>query len=239
MRERRNRGNHRRNSTAGTNVAFTETIKLTGLRPVGTGVRRHVYAIPDHPGLLIKIIPSWKVYTHGWLKRQVYRLLPNRRYRSILAEVEYEMQLSLRLGTACSTSPLPKCFGVVSTDLGAGVLVEKIVDRSGALGRTLYDLCAGNEMDRYRLGHLNELVAKLFVMHIVTPDLHPNNVVFGQRNGKDSFFVVDGYGERTVIPMRSLSRSLHNYSLQRQMTRIAARTGLIWSAGDRQFSIPE
>ena len=150
-------------------MIFTETIKLSELRPVRTGSRRHVYAVPGHPDLLIKIIPSWKIYTDRWLKRLIRRLLPNTRYRGILTEVECEMQLSLRLGPACSTSPLPKCMGVVSTDLGAGILVEKIVDRSGTLARTLYDLCASNEMDRNLLGHLNELVAKLFDMQIVAP----------------------------------------------------------------------
>ena len=130
-------------------------------------------------------------------------------------------------------------MGVVSTDLGAGILVEKIVDRSGTLARTLYDLCASNEMDRNLLGHLNELVAKLFDMQIVAPDLHSNNIVFGQRNGKDSFFVVDGYGERTAIPVRTLSQTLRDYSLRKGMVKVAEKTGLIWSAKDRQFSIPE
>ena len=171
------------------------------------------------------------------VKRLIRRVLANNRYRNILSDVKYEMLLSLRLGPDCATSPLPKCMGVVSTDLGAGVMVERISDRTGGLARTLSDLCASNEMDRDLLCHLNNLVAKLFDMHIVACDLHAANIVFGQRHGKDAFFVVDGYGEHTVIPVRSLSQRLNKYYLRKGMVVIASSTGLAWSAEDRKFSI--
>ena len=218
-------------------MIFTETIKLSGLRPLISGTRRHVYALPGHPALLVKVVPPHRVYAPRTVKRLIHGVLASTRYRNVLAEVNYEMVLSLRLGPDCATSPLPKCMGVVSTDLGAGVMVERISDRTGGLARTLYGLCASNEMDRDRLCHLNNLVARLFDMHIVAPDLHAGNIVFGQRHGKDAFFVVDGYGERTVIPVRSLSQWLNNYSLRKRMVRIASRTGLVWSAEDRRFSI--
>ena len=219
-------------------MIFTEIVKLSGLRPLTSGARRRVYALPGHPDLLIKVVPPHKVYEPRMVKRLIRGLLESTRYRNVLSEVNYEMVLSLRLGPDCATSPLPKCIGVVSTDLGAGVMVERISDRTGGLARTLYGLCASNEMDRDLLCHLNDLVAKLFDMHIVAPDLHAGNIVFGQRHRKDAFFVVDGYGERTVIPVRSLSQWLNNYSLRKRMVRIASKTGLVWSADNRQFSIP-
>ena len=218
-------------------MIFTETIKLSGLRPLTSGTRRHVYALPGHPELLVKVVPSHKVFAPRMVKRLIRRVLPNTRYRGILSEIEYEMRLSLRLGPDCGTSPLPKSMGVVSTDLGAGIIVEKIADRTGGLGRTLLDLCASNEMDRDRLCRLNNLVAKLFDMHIVAPDLHEGNIVFGQRHGKEAFFVVDGYGERALIPVRSFSQRRNNHSLRKRMVRIASKTGLVWSAEDRRFSI--
>ena len=185
-------------------MIFTETIKLSGLRPLTSGARRRVYTLPGHPDLLVKVVPPHKVYAPRMVKRLIHGVLASTRYRNVLSEVNYEMVLSLRLGPDCSASPLPKCLGVVSTDLGAGVMVERISDRTGGLARTLSDLCASNEMDRDRLCHLNNLVSKLFDMHIVAPDLHAGNIVFGQRHGKDAFFVVDGYGERTVIPRAQL-----------------------------------
>ena len=218
-------------------MIFTETINVSGLRPLASGARRDVYALPRHPDLLIKVTPSHKEFPPRMVKRLIRRVLANNRYRNILSDVKYEMLLSLRLGPDCATSPLPKCMGVVSTDLGAGVMVERISDRTGGLARTLSDLCASNEMDRDLLCHLNNLVAKLFDMHIVACDLHAANVVFGQRHGKDAFFVVDGYGEHTVIPVRSLSQRLNKYYLRKGMVVIASSTGLAWSAEDRKFSI--
>ena len=218
-------------------MIFTETIKLSGLRPLTSGARRRVYALPGHPDLLVKVVPPHKVYAPGMVKRLIRGVLASTRYRNVLSEVNCEMVLSLGLGPDCSVSPLPKCLGVVSTDLGAGVIVERISDRAGGLARTLSDLCASNEMDLDRLCHLNNLVAKLFDMHIVAPDLHAGNIVFGQRHGKDAFFVVDGYGERTVIPLRSLSQWLNNHSPRKRMVRIASKTGLVWSAENRRFSI--
>ena len=218
-------------------MIFTETIKLSGLRPLTSGTRRDVYTLPGHPDLLIKVVPPHKALAPRMVKRLIRGVLANTRYRNVLSEVKYEMLLSLRLGPDCASSPLPKCLGVVSTDLGAGVMVERISDRTGGLVRTLFGLCASNEMDRDLLCHLNNLVAKVFDMHIVACDLHAGNIVFGQRHGKDAFFIVDGYGERTVIPVRNLSQRLNNSYLRKRMVMIASQTGLVWSAKDRRFSI--
>ena len=165
-------------------MIFTETINVSGLRPLASGSRRDVYALPRHPDLLIKVAPSHRAFPPRMVKRLIRRVLANNRYRNILSDVKYEMLLSLRLGPDCATSPLPKCMDVVSTDLGAGVMVERISDRTGGLARTLSDLCASNEMDRDLLCHLNNLVAKLFDMHIVACDLHAANIVFGAETRK-------------------------------------------------------
>ena len=38
-------------------MIFTETINVSGLRPLASGARRDVYTLPRHPDLLIKVTP--------------------------------------------------------------------------------------------------------------------------------------------------------------------------------------
>ena len=91
-------------------MIFTETIKLSGLRPLISGTRRHVYALPGHPDLLVKVVPPHKVYPPRTVKRLIRRVLASIRYRNVLSEVNYEMVLSLRLGPDCATSPFQSAW---------------------------------------------------------------------------------------------------------------------------------
>lgn len=218
-------------------MIFSHLVCLSELTPKTSGTRRQIYALQEYPGLLIKVAPPGSTeYKHRPLKRLLRRLFPNTRFRSILSEIEAEILLSLKLGKECAKNPIPKTYGVVQTDLGPGLLVENITDAGGQPGPTLFDLCAVG-LDAGHLHHLNELARELFERQIVAADLHEKNIVFGTRGVRAAFFVVDGYGERNVIPIRSLFRFVNDYSLNKRMRRIAESTGLTWDSHAHQFSL--
>ncbi len=214
----------------------SDIIPLSDLEPVTRGTRRSVYQLPDQPDLIIKVATPGKVEPPDRLpKRIVRRLMPQTRFRNILVEAKYEMDLALRLGRAAPESPLPKSLGVVITDLGVGVAVERIADGTGALAATLRQLARQQPLSADLLQHLNRFAAKMFDMQIIAGDLHEGNIVFGQRNGRAAMFLVDGFGERHAIPIRSWFRAVNDHSLNRRMLRMAAALGLAWQAEQRQF----
>ncbi len=211
-------------------------IPLTDLEPIAKGTRRSVYQLPGHPDLIIKVATPGKVEPpHRLPKRIIRRLMPGTRFRNILIEAQYEMEVALRLGQSAPDSPLPKSLGVVATDLGVGVAVERITDRTGALAKTLRSLAGDEPLTPVLLQHLNLFVTKMFEMQIISGDLHEGNIVFGQRNGHDAMFLVDGFGERHAVPIRSWFRPINDRSLNRRMQRMAAGLGLVWQAERRQF----
>ncbi len=213
-------------------------IALSDQKRIAEGSQRSVFTVAGQPDLLVKVATPDKIQPSHSLrlsKRIIRKLLPNTRFRVFLVEAKYEMDLAARLGALAPTSPLPKSLGVVSTDLGVGVVVEKIADDRGELAKTLDELYRRKQLTAAILEHLNIFAAKLFDMQIIAGNLSAGNIVLGRRNGKDALFLVDGFGERHAIPIRSWFRFLNNHSLNRRMEKMALELGLIWQADQRKF----
>ncbi len=211
-------------------------IPLLDLEPITKGTRRSIYQLPGQPDLIIKVATPGKVEPPDRLpKRIIRRLMPGTRFRNILVEAQYEMEVALRLGKNAPESPLPKSLGVVATDLGVGVAVERITDGTGTLAKTLRQLAQDKPLTPALLQHLNRFATKMYEMQIIAGDLHEGNIVFGQRNGRAAMFLVDGFGERHAIPIRSWFRPINDRSLDRRMQRMATGLGLVWQADRRQF----
>lgn len=93
------------------------------------------------------------------------------------------MVVALRLGPNAAQSPLPKFFGITLTDLGIGSVVEKICGRDGDIAQPLLALCHQGILNDGLIGLLNELVGKIYNLHIACTDIHEENIVLGVRVG--------------------------------------------------------
>ncbi|KUJ79132.1 hypothetical protein AVO44_11100 [Ruegeria profundi] len=194
-----------------------------------------MYACPDFPELLIKVTRPRKRPIRSYTKRLIRRVFPDAIYRNALKEMECELKAALKSGTDIAQLPLARSFGVVQTDVGPGLVVERIQSEDGQLARQLSWVCEQGTLSDEVLNQLNSFVKSLFQLQIVGRDIHPENIVYGLRNQTKMFVLIDGFGERNVIPLRTLSRRLNDRSLSRQMQYIADRTGLIWDKAHRAF----
>ncbi|EEE37525.1 hypothetical protein RKLH11_1361 [Rhodobacteraceae bacterium KLH11] len=198
-----------------------------------------MYEFPDQPDLLIKVFTrSEQRVSHRFWKRLVWKLFPGAQYRSTLKEIECELRVSLKLGAELELSPLSRMLGVVQTTRGAGVVVERIAGLDGGLAPKLHQVCSDGEIEKTVLDALNVFVRRMFDLQIVARDVKRSNIVYGTRGDNPAFFLIDGYGERNLIPLRSLSRRLNDRSLNRQFAVIAERTGLRWDAQQHLFLDP-
>ncbi len=218
-------------------MLFTaKTIDLSESQPIANGTVRSVYDFPGHPDLLIKVFTrSQDRVSHRLGKRLAWKLFPEAQYRSTLKELECELRVSLKLGADIEHSPLSRMLGVVQTTHGAGVVVERISGLEGGLAPKLYEVCRSG-LDAQALGALNTFVGKMFHLHIVARDVKSSNIVYGTRGAGPACFLIDGYGERNLIPLRSLSRRLNDRSLNKQFSMIAQKAGLAWNVDKRAFS---
>lgn len=203
---------------------------------VAKGGHRDVYACPDQPDLLVKVTRPRTRRNRSFSKRMVRRLLPDSAFRNALKELECEMKAALKSGDNIAQLPLARSFGVVQTDVGPGVVVERIEAENGALAHDLLSMCKRKRLTGEILNELNAFARKLFEFQIVGRDIHAQNIVYGVRDKARMFFLIDGYGERNLVPLRSLSRLLNDRSLNKQMQLTAEQTGLLWDKHTRTFS---
>lgn len=214
-----------------------QLLRLSDQEPLAKGGHRNVYAYPDQPALLIKVTRPRTRRNRSFSKRLVRRILPDTAFRNALKEIECEMKAALKSGDEIAQLPLARSFGVVQTDVGPGVVVERIQSGDGQLANHLLSMCQQQELSDQMLGDLNRFVGKLFELQIVGRDIHAENIVYGLRGQTRMFLLIDGYGERNLVPLRSLSRRLNDRSLNKQMQQIADRTGLVWDKAHRVFSL--
>ncbi|MCB4457120.1 YrbL family protein [Leisingera sp. McT4-56] len=215
-----------------------EVVSLSGLEPLATGRVRSVYAFPGQPDLLIKVATLQNPqHDYSLGKRLVRHLFPDTIHRNTLKEIECELMAALKLGEDIPGSPLARCLGVVQTDRGPGVAVERISGPDGNLAPHLQQLRKSGGMNDAVLEDLNVFARKLFDLQIVARDIHNKNIVYGHRGGVKAFFLIDGYGERNVVPLRSLSRSLNDRSLHKRLDLIAQKTRLAWHSDRCAFSL--
>lgn len=212
-----------------------QLLQVSGQDPVASGGHRDVYACPGQSHLLIKVTRPRKRPNRSYTKRLIRWLLPDSVYRNALKEIECEMKAALKSGTDIAQLPLARCFGIVQTDIGPGILVERIASGDGGLADHLSSLCQQGPLSNELLRELNNFAQSLFRLQIVARDIHESNIVYGLRNQTRMFFLIDGYGERNLIPLRTLSRRLNDRSLNKQMNGIAERVGLIWDRQQREF----
>ncbi|WP_170755164.1 YrbL family protein [Ruegeria lacuscaerulensis] len=215
-----------------------QLVHLSDKDLVATGGHRNVYAYPDQSDLLIKVTRPRTRPNRSFAKRVVRYLLPDSVYRNALKELECEMKAALKSGPDIAKMPLARSFGVVQTDAGPGIVVERMESEDGSLAQDLMSLSQQRRLPPEVLNKLNDFVHKLFDFQIVGRDIHAQNIVYGKRDSVPMFVLIDGYGERNLVPLRSLSRRLNDRSLNKQMHEIAVKTGLRWDAATRAFSAP-
>ncbi len=98
---------------------MSEEIVLDENLLIGKGLHRKCYRHPDVPGLVVKVI---HFSGNGSAEREAAR------------EAAYYERLKKRLS---DWRGIPKFFGSVSTNLGAGWVYEEITDFDGSPSRTL------------------------------------------------------------------------------------------------------
>jgi len=215
---------------------LADVVRVSDLVPLTGGKVREIYAFPGRSDLLIKVKTEHaNIKRHKLAKRLAWRVFKDAQYRNMLKEIECEMKVAMKVGAQIENSPLPRMLGVVQTDRGSGLVVEKILGDENGLARHLNALCQRQSLTEVMLDQLNRFVARIYDLQIVARDIHAKNIVYGQRGADTGFFLVDGYGERNLVPLRTLSRNLNNRSLDRQFKDIGRSTGLNWDQSRRIF----
>jgi hypothetical protein len=198
-------------------------LRLAADTPLAVGHLRSVFQHPLRSDELIKVMRADAVASRWNAPARWHKRLPRtRHYVGYLRELkEY---IGARARAPDVDAPIARMIGVVDTDLGLGLLCEKVVDASGDLAPTL---AAVYEKRGFTL-ELNDALAAflrgLLDGNVIIGDMHAWNIVHGSDSrGGPRLIMIDGFGEKHAIPISSMSRAINRYRTRRLYRRMLAQ----------------
>jgi len=204
--------------------APSPVVDLTGIPPVRQGQLRLIRVLPEYPGLVLKTIRPDRVDERGLVpsKRSIRNLRPLGCQTVPLREIEeFLVQCRRRHGQVGFRLPIAHVHGFVPTTEGLGMLVEKIVDATGNLAPTIHELVRANAFKPRHLAALEAFWRTCRAEHVVVGDLHAGNIAYTEcRTGGPECVCIDGFGEKSFIPVHRWSRWINARKLDRVMRRV-------------------
>ena len=216
-------------------------IPLAGARRLSRGAEKEVFERPGKPSQVVKVFRD-DVVRHLASSRRLKLVLRRRGlvgpYKTMLRQHRAFLDAMLLAPGLGRPPPLAQPRGVVLTERGLGQLCQKIRDETGALAPTLSALARDGRLGAELVAPLNAFVADIYAFNIVVTDLSPPNVVLEARRGRRRFVLIDGFGCRTLVPLRRWSRRANARRLDRLFDTLGGRIGLAWDKKARAFRPP-
>lgn len=196
-------------------------IALSHREPFARGRKRLVFEHPDDPGLVIKVFrPKFAAPAPGWAPWQGLR-----RYYVCVHMVLREMRehIEARRDGGVLPSFVPRIVGLADTDLGLGVVVEAARGGDGGFAPTLKSMLQAGQVDAQAVADLRRFCAEIEACELVIGDMHAGNVVYAcDADGGARFMLVDGLGDKTLVPLLKMSRLLARRARRRKTRRLLA-----------------
>jgi len=198
---------------------MADKLSLQGIKPIVRGDLHDVFQHPANDGWLIKV-PRPDRSRNRWAYK---RGLPVQRrygiYTGWLREIaEY---LAVRSRESEYPRSLSRITGLVETDLGLGLVVEKICDQEGRLAPTLQQVVTASGLTDALRQRIVALEAEVLARNVVLGDVHQRNILCGwDEAGGDRLVIIEGLGVKTFIPVNSVSPYLNRRSIRRRFVRI-------------------
>lgn len=197
-------------------------VQLTEAVPLAKGRERRVFRHPLLPGVAVKVMRRELLESKflsgrwSWLRRRS-RL---RQHTLFLRELrEY---LALRARRAEGELPLVRVIGLVETDQGLGLLTELLEGDGPRIAPSLHDLKSQGRLAADELLPALERFGDLLLqMEIVVNDLNASNVVAVRSgDGELRLVLVDGFGDKHLLPVLSISRTLNRRNTRRRLAAL-------------------
>lgn len=197
-------------------------IVLSHQRPLAIGNLRAIHQHPDHPQLLIKTLRPEALARRWDAPGQWRKRLPRaRQYNAFVRELKEFIALQARMPN--EIPPIARVIGVVETDLGLGMVSEKVVDATGAMATSVHSLYRQHGgAPPWIDAAFEQLLEQLLRFNVLVGDLHAGNIVYGtdSRGGPPRLILVDGFGEKHWIPITSMSRWWNRRNTERLYRRL-------------------
>lgn len=183
-----------------------QILDVKELKKLGEGGYKTVYQHPGDPNKVIKLMRPQRVAEDGTFKKhgRLKKHSMQGMYRQFRREIIQYLQL-------CKTNykyrnfsfPIETPYDFVPTTIGLGLSTEKILAPSGQV-ESLADLVKKKKFGAKHAVALEKFFQDCIDLHVVFGEVNANGILYTEsRNGRPEFVLVDGIGEKLVIPVRS------------------------------------
>jgi len=196
------------------------------LNLLGEGTQKLVFDHPESTDRVIKIMKPENSTPDGARVGQ-HRLRAHRSqgiYRQFRRELIQYLQLcKFSFSEKNYIFPIETVHGFIGTDLGLGLVTEKVVSSSG-LPKTLSYLSKNNEFTHKHAKALNTFFDDCCCLHIVFGEVNIAGLMYTEeRRGMPEFVLVDGIGDKLLIPFRSMSKTINSRNVRKVEAKIKSR----------------
>jgi hypothetical protein len=195
-------------------------IDLSQEIPIASGNNRIVFKHPYAPDLIIKIVKMELIRKRegegsSWTKARFRRY---RIYTNYLRECQEHIVSRLESGGVPSF--MQRFVGFVDTDQGLGLVTFAEKDASGNYAKTLVHLIENDSFDEIARKALDDFIQEFYKSKVIVTDLSAKNLVYSYRDiNKPQFVLIDGYGEKNLIPFNSFCSWCHQRSKTKRVNR--------------------
>ena len=208
---------------------------------IARGNRQFVYAHPHDPSLLVKVPQpgtfdkDGHIPKAGLLERRFRRATM---YKGFLREFREYLELVARWQDADAVLPVCAVRGTEPTDLGLGLVYERISDPDGSLPPSLHEMVEAGTLRRWHLPLLDAFFDSLVQNHVVVSNGNPGNIIFQSQGDRSGRFVwIDSFGCKQAIPYRKWSKMLNARRLEKIRTRFLSRARAALTAAESATSV--
>lgn len=188
-------------------MKYPRPLQLANLTPLVTKKRIFIFQHPDDDRILIKVMRAKEIKA-TWGNKALYKSWRRSGVYSDLLR-QLEEYFLLRVNVAGLLSSVAEVYGPVETDLGPGLMVEKICGPDGELAPTLRKILADGDFSAEKERQLHLFIDDVNRYDLIVNDLNPGNIVYSQdRTAGGGFVLIDGFGDHGLIPVATLSGSI-------------------------------
>ncbi|WP_394124091.1 YrbL family protein [Psychrobacter nivimaris] len=191
---------------------------VENLTILGQGTQKFVYEHPSDFDKVIKIMKPINATHDGGRANQHY--LRSHRSQGIYRQFRRELLQYLQLckntyNQKVFTFPIETVYGFIPTDQGLGLVTEKIISPNG-LPISLNELSQKKMLEDKHIEALKVFFDKCCEMHIVFGEVNIAGIMYTeQRQGVPEFVLVDGIGEKLIIPFRAMSKTVNTRNIKK------------------------
>jgi len=196
------------------------------LKLLGQGTQKLVYEHPDDSNKIIKVMRPEHATSNGGRSKQ-HHLRAHRSqgiYRQFRREILQYLQLCKNnYYNQKFTFPVETTYGFVATNQGLGLVTERIIGPSGS-PLTLSEISNPKKFNDKHARALDRFFDECCELHVVFGEVNIAGIMYTEeRQGVAEFVLVDGIGEKLLIPFRAMSKTINSRNVRKVENKIKSQ----------------